>query len=266
MTHEGGFALWPSNHTNYSVARSPWRGGQGDVVADFVGSCARHNIRPCFYMAPPHMGNLMLQKLSPDEYMARVNGMLEELLTNYGSIHVRAAQPPSASAAAATLSKFLTPTHCWHAASGCGGITGAAHSRVERTTTRRSMRISSRRSAGCSHRLSSCQDLTVASPMWARSILEFTHCGTQWMCRLPRPAAYSSATRTPAASPAQSIRPGRRGCLSNLTARSRAVRSARTTGGFGRAHRNRTAKAASHISLPGSSTLSTCEQWAAAST
>ena len=31
--HEGGFALWPSNYTNYSVAASSWRGGQGDARA-----------------------------------------------------------------------------------------------------------------------------------------------------------------------------------------------------------------------------------------
>ena len=89
VTHEGGFALWPSNFTNYSVAHSHWRSGGGDVVADFVASCRRHDILPCFYMAPPHMGNLMLEGLSPDDYMGRVNGMLTELLTNYGTIHVR---------------------------------------------------------------------------------------------------------------------------------------------------------------------------------
>ena len=97
VTHEGGFALWPSNFTNYSVAHSHWRSGGGDVVAEFVASCRRHDILPCFYMAPPHMGNLMLEGLSPDEYMARVNGMLSELLTNYGTIHVRPQPSPTPS-------------------------------------------------------------------------------------------------------------------------------------------------------------------------
>ena len=67
------------------------------VVAEFVASCRRHDILPCFYMAPPHMGNLMLEGLSPDEYMARVNGMLSELLTNYGTIHVRPQPSPTPS-------------------------------------------------------------------------------------------------------------------------------------------------------------------------
>ena len=103
VTHEGGFALWPSNFTNYSVAHSHWR---GDVVADFVASCRRHHILPCFYMAPPHMGNLMLEGLRPDEYMARVNGMLSELLTNYGTIHVR---PPPSPRAEGTNEQRVAP-------------------------------------------------------------------------------------------------------------------------------------------------------------
>ena len=34
--HEGGFALWPSNYTEYSVAASSWRGGKGDVLREFA--------------------------------------------------------------------------------------------------------------------------------------------------------------------------------------------------------------------------------------
>merc|ERR1719201_289826 len=35
--HEGGFALWPSNYTDYSVKRSlHFRGGKGDVLREFA--------------------------------------------------------------------------------------------------------------------------------------------------------------------------------------------------------------------------------------
>ena len=40
--HEGGFALWPSNYTNYSVASSKWRGGKGDVLREFADAANRH--------------------------------------------------------------------------------------------------------------------------------------------------------------------------------------------------------------------------------
>jgi alpha-L-fucosidase len=34
--HHDGFCLWPSRTTTHSVKSSPWRGGQGDLVKEFV--------------------------------------------------------------------------------------------------------------------------------------------------------------------------------------------------------------------------------------
>ena len=50
MRHVDGFSLWPSKANNYTVAQSPWKGGQGDVVAEFVAAAKRANIGACFYI------------------------------------------------------------------------------------------------------------------------------------------------------------------------------------------------------------------------
>jgi len=47
--HGTGFSLWPTEAHDYSVKNSPWKGGGGDVVADFIASCAKYDVRPGLY-------------------------------------------------------------------------------------------------------------------------------------------------------------------------------------------------------------------------
>lgn len=49
-SHETGFRLWPSDCNPWSVKNTPWRGGRGDLVGDFVASCRRHGIAPGIYL------------------------------------------------------------------------------------------------------------------------------------------------------------------------------------------------------------------------
>ena len=82
--HHDGFCLWPTKTTTHSVASSPFRGGQGDVVREFVDACRREDLRVGLYLSPwdrnhPAYGD------SPrynDIYIAQ----LTELLTQYGPI------------------------------------------------------------------------------------------------------------------------------------------------------------------------------------
>jgi alpha-L-fucosidase len=83
--HHDGFCLWPTRTTAHSVASSPWRGGTGDVVRDFVDACRAEGLKAGLYCSPwdrnaPSYGD------SPrynDLYVAQ----LTELLTGYGPIH-----------------------------------------------------------------------------------------------------------------------------------------------------------------------------------
>lgn len=47
--HEGGFCLWDTKFSNYSVMHSPY--GK-DIVKQFVASCNKYGVKPCYYMGP----------------------------------------------------------------------------------------------------------------------------------------------------------------------------------------------------------------------
>jgi alpha-L-fucosidase len=82
--HHDGFCLWPTNTTTHSVAHSPWRNGNGDVVREFVDACRGEGLGAGVYVSPwdrnhPTYGD------SPrynDVYAAQ----LTELLTGYGAL------------------------------------------------------------------------------------------------------------------------------------------------------------------------------------
>jgi alpha-L-fucosidase len=82
--HHDGFCLWPTKTTTHSVASSPWRGGQGDVVRELVDACRAEGLGTGLYLSPwdrhePSYGDSARYN---DLYCAQ----LTELLTNYGPL------------------------------------------------------------------------------------------------------------------------------------------------------------------------------------
>jgi len=86
VRHVDGFALWPTASTNYSVAASPWRGGAGDVVADFVASARKFGVSPCFYIILGFNFEANRSGVPGPAYLAQQVTALTELLTRYGKI------------------------------------------------------------------------------------------------------------------------------------------------------------------------------------
>ena len=81
--HHDGFTLWPSRFTEHSVKNSTWRGGAGDVVAEFVAACRRHGIKAGFYLSPWDRNHA---EYGSPAYLTYYHNQLRELLTGYGEI------------------------------------------------------------------------------------------------------------------------------------------------------------------------------------
>ena len=82
--HHDGFCLWPSRFTEHTVAASPFRAGQGDVVREVSDACARAGLRFGIYLSPWDRHDPRYGTGKPyDDYFVN---QLTELLTGYGPI------------------------------------------------------------------------------------------------------------------------------------------------------------------------------------
>jgi len=50
--HAGGFCLWQTDTTDYSIKNTPWRGGKGDILADLAESCRKRGMKLGVYVSP----------------------------------------------------------------------------------------------------------------------------------------------------------------------------------------------------------------------
>lgn len=81
--HHGGFCLWPSKVTEYSVKNCPWKNGKGDIVGELVQACRKEGLAVGMYLSPWDRNH---KDYGKPEYVAYYRNQLRELLTNYGPI------------------------------------------------------------------------------------------------------------------------------------------------------------------------------------
>ncbi|MCT4644657.1 MAG: alpha-L-fucosidase [Carboxylicivirga sp.] len=115
--HHDGFCLWNTRYTKHSISSSPYKNGQGDVLADLSKSCQKYGLKLGVYLSPADLyqienkeglyGNLSKysDRVIPrpvegrpfankttftanvDDYNEYFMNQLFELLTEYGPIH-----------------------------------------------------------------------------------------------------------------------------------------------------------------------------------
>jgi len=66
--HHDGFCLWPTRYTPHSVAASPWRGGQGDVVREVANAARAHALKLAVYLSPADLYQLSTNPKNPGGY------------------------------------------------------------------------------------------------------------------------------------------------------------------------------------------------------
>jgi len=80
--HCYGHCLWPSKHSDRTVAQSPVT---DDVVKLFVEACRKHGIKPGFYYL---LGwdNYHQPRMTPNQYEKFCSDQIRELLVDYGPV------------------------------------------------------------------------------------------------------------------------------------------------------------------------------------
>jgi alpha-L-fucosidase len=82
--HHDGFCLWPSKYTDHTIAKSPYKDGNGDIVREVVEACKKEGIQFGVYLSPWDRNNQLYGQGKPyDDYFIN---QLTELLTGYGDV------------------------------------------------------------------------------------------------------------------------------------------------------------------------------------
>lgn len=90
--HAGGYCLWQTETTDYSIKNSPWKGGRGDAMADLSRACKARGLGLGVYLSPrddKHGAGVSGRCKTPEAqaaYDTLYRQQLTEVLGRYGPI------------------------------------------------------------------------------------------------------------------------------------------------------------------------------------
>ncbi|MBI9018997.1 MAG: alpha-L-fucosidase [Phycisphaerae bacterium] len=93
-SHESGFRLWQSDANPYCLKAVKWGDGKRDIVAEFVASCRKYDIKPGIYLGTrwnSHLGIYDFKvtdrsTITQAEYNAMIEAEVEEICSRYGEL------------------------------------------------------------------------------------------------------------------------------------------------------------------------------------
>jgi alpha-L-fucosidase len=88
--HVGGFCMWRTTTSQYSIQNTPYKNGQGDVLRDLVASCKARHMRLGVYLSPQDrflgagVGGTTFNPADQQRYNTAYRTQLTEVLRDYG--------------------------------------------------------------------------------------------------------------------------------------------------------------------------------------
>lgn len=81
--HHDGFCLWPTTTTSYSIKSSPWKGGKGDMVKEFMLATQQQGLKFGLYLSAWDRHDT---RYGTAAYADAYRAQLTELMSNYGDL------------------------------------------------------------------------------------------------------------------------------------------------------------------------------------